>query len=120
MPLGFGVLIRAFLVRRKYVRNISSMLIGVASLRCRLWLLQAATHQNLIRSPCINIQNGGLAVVAEGFSKLSFNVNHFSSVPVHVGSSGDQSVLPVVLRSVSKRRGQSNATQSSFCAAITS
>ena len=93
MPLGFGVLIRAFLVRRKNVRNISSMSIGVASLRCRLWLLQAATHQNLIRSPQLGCQNGGLAVIAKANAKLSFNSSRLGSVPVYVGSSGDQSVL---------------------------
>ena len=53
----------------------------------------STTHQNLIRSPRINSQNGGLAFIAEVLAKLSVNFNHHSSVPVHVGSSGDQSVL---------------------------
>ena len=81
----------------------------------------AATHQNLIRSPQLGSQNGGLAGGAEGFAKLSFNFSPVSSVPVHVGSSGDQSVPRPVLRSVIFRRCvQSNATQSVICAAITS
>ena len=46
VPLGFGVLIRAFLVRRKNVRNISSRSINAASLHRRL-LFQSSLSQRL-------------------------------------------------------------------------
>ena len=80
-------------------------------------IVSVTTPQNLIRSLRINIQNGGLALIAEVSAKLSFNFHYLSSVPVHVGSSGDQSVLLPVLRSVCVAVRPIKATQSKTCAA---